>query len=96
MTFLSTFALGWLHKDRFEYETGSNSFSFKNGKFYSYNIVMAYIIGEILYINPLSRKYGIVYSNTTSRQLRTLIETAEKYDVNYEIVSVDDYIEEVK
>ena len=97
MTFLTTLSLGSIHRDRFEYETGSSAFSFKNGKFYTYNVVIAYYEAYILYINPISRKFGgCYYSHTTSKHLSKLVSLCEKFDMDYEMVKSEDYIEEKK
>ena len=92
--FLSIFSLGLIHKNNINGKYDSNNFCFINGKFYSFDLCISYFEEEILYIYRMTAELGNLYCNTTSRHINKILELCKKYDVNYELVELENTIYE--
>lgn len=95
LNFLSIFSLGVLHNDKIECDFFNRSFSFKNSKFYSYNLCIAFFEDNTLNIYKYSRKYGgTPVSHTTSKHLSNLVNLCNKFNINYNLVDIPEDEEE--
>ena len=68
------------------YSNSSNSFSFKNKIFYSYEEPIAELTDTILNIYPKTAKDGYFYSRTTSKHISKIKVFCENNNINYRII----------
>jgi len=67
------------------YSNSTNSFSFKNEKFYSYEEPIAELTNNILNIYPKTAKDGNFFSRTTSKHISKIKVFCENNNINYNI-----------
>jgi hypothetical protein len=87
--FLSLFAIAYLNNDKIPCNIRGNSVSFKNSKFYSYNLQIAFYEDLKLNIYKYSKKTGgVSVSVTTSKHITNLINFCEMYNIKYELLDI--------
>jgi len=87
LNFENIFLVGCMYKNTVKGRIGRESLFFNNGIFYCYDREVAYIENDVVFIYPLSAKYGNFIGNCYSKTFNKLVSICKEFEIENQIIS---------